>query len=142
MRNTASGLSVNEYDIGKVNELINALRAEAKLLLLFLRSIQTIEVYNIDQLGRHTLSFQVQVVDSCVSKLKQQRAAFLAALSSEHGTRGYNFTHVIEFTAKFDVSVYDANKGSSSTSHWLVANRVDPSNATVRQASVQQKMFP
>ena len=142
LRNAASGLSTNEYNIGKVNELINALRSEAKLLLLFLRSIHTIEVYNIDQQGRHTLSFQVKVTNSCVSKLKQQRAAFLAALSSEHGLRGYNFTRVIEFTAKFDVSVYDANTGSSSTSHWLVANRVDPSNATVRQASVQQKVFP
>ena len=48
LRTRASGLSENIYTVEKLNELIDALRSEAKLLLLFLRSIQTIEVYNID----------------------------------------------------------------------------------------------
>ena len=140
LRSAASSLSDNIYTIEKVNELISALKSEAKLLLLFLRSVHTIEVYNIDQQGRHTLSFQVKVADSCVQDLKIKRAAFLQDLASLHSTKQYNFSKVIKFTAKFDVCV--ENPPVVSTSHWLVANRIDTTNNTVRAASVQQKVFP
>ena len=142
LRNAASSLSENIYTIEKVNELINALRSEAKLLLLFLRSIHTIEVYNIDQQGRHSLSFQVKVVDSFIRELKNQRAAFLGKLTSLHASKKYNFSTVIKFSAKFDVFVFDSNTQSRSTSHWLVANRIDSTDAAVRAASVKQKVFP
>ena len=140
LRSAASSLSDNIYTVEKVNELISALKSEAKFLLLFLRSVHTIEVYNIDQQGRHTLSFQVKVADSCVQDLKIKRAAFLQDLASLHSTKQYNFSKVIKFTAKFDVCV--ENPPVVSTSHWLVANRIDTTNSMVRAASVQQKVFP
>ena len=140
LRSAASSLSDNIYTIEKVNKLISALKSEAKLLLLFLRSVHTIEVYNIDQQGRHTLSFQVKVADSCVQDLKRKRAAFLRELTSLHSVKQYNFSKVIKFTAKFDVCV--ENSCEVSTSHWFVANRIDTTNSMVRAASVQQKVFP
>ena len=141
-RNAASGLSGNIYTVKKVNELINALRSEAKLLLLFLRSVHTIEVYNIDQEGGHTLFFQTKVADSCIQEFKGKRAAFLEELTALHSSKQYNFSNVIKFTAKFAVSVFDANAQTNSCSHWLVANQVDSTNAKVRAASVKQKVFP
>ena len=142
LRNAASGLSANLYNIQKVNELIEALRSEAKLLLLFLRSVHTIEVYNIDNFGKSTLSFQTKIADAFVQGFKQKRTSFLQELKSCHASQQYNFSRVISFTCKFDVCVYDANTRQSTTSQWLVANRIDSTNVIVRAASVKQKVFP
>ena len=142
LRTTASDLSESVYTVEKVHELIDALKSEGKLLLLFLRSIHAIEVYNIDQQGMPTLSFQVKVEDSFIKDLKKQKADFLEELSFLHASNNYGFSTMIKFTAKFNVSVYDTNTQSHSTSHWLVSNRVDPSNDTVREASIKQKVFP
>ena len=142
LRNAVSKLSENIYSIQKVNVLINALKSEAKLLLLFLRSITTIEVYNINVHGQHTLSFQAKVSDAFVDELTRKRRSLLDNLRRIHISYQYNFSNIINFTAKFDVSVYDASTRQTLTSHWLVANQVGSSNSTVRGASVKQKVFP
>ena len=142
LRKVRSGLSENVYTLEKVNQLINALRSEAKLLLLFLRSIHTIEVYNIDQRGRQTLSFRTKIADASVEDIVQKRATLLEDLKSCHVFHPFKISKVIEFTAKFDVCVYDANTGQTTTSQWLVANQVGSTNATVGEASVKQKVFP
>ena len=142
LRSATSNLSDNVYTLQKVNELIDALRSEAKLLLLFLRSVHTIEVYNIDHRGNHTLTFQAKIADAFVADVKQKRATLLRELKSCHISYGYNFSSVLKFTAKFDVSVYDANTRLTSISHWLVANQVGSSSPTVRAAAVKQKVFP
>ena len=143
LRNTVSKLSENIYSIEKVNELIiNALKSEAKLLLLFLRSITTIEVYNINVHGQQTLSFQVKVSDAFMDELTRKRRSLMDNLRRIHISYQYNFSNIIKFTAKFDVSVYDASTRQTLTSHWLVANQVGSSNSKVREASVKQKIFP
>ena len=142
LRNTVSKLSENIYSIEKVNELFNALKSEAKLLLLFLRSIITIEVYNINEHGQHTLSFQVKVSDAFVDELTKKRRSLLDDLRCIHISDQYNFSNIIKFTAKFDVCVYDASTRQTLTNHWLVANQVGSSNSTVRKESVEHKVFP
>ena len=142
LRKTASGLSKNVYTVQKVNELIDALKSEAKLLLLFLRSVHTIQVYNIDSLGNAVLSFETKIAKASADDLAQKRDSFNGELKSCHKTHGYDFSHVISFTCKFDVYVYSATTDQTTTSQWLVSSRVDSSNAKVRAASVQQKVFP
>ena len=143
LRTRASGLSENIYTVEKLNELIDALRSEAKLLLLFLRSIQTIEVYNIDSRGRQSRTFQATIAESCLTSVSEKRRDLLTQLKSCHADVQYNFSSVIEFTAKFDISVYDRAVGNKPiTSHWVVANQVGSANAAVREASVKQKVFP
>ena len=142
LRTAPSQLSENNYNIQKVNQLINALRSEAKLLLLFLHSIHTIEVYNIDQHGNHTLSFRTKIADAFVPVVVQKRTALLKELKSYSGPQQYNIARPIKFTVKFDICVYDANTGQTTTSQWLVANHVGSTNATVRGASIKQKVFP
>ena len=142
LRIAPSNLSENNYNIQKVNQLINALRSEAKLLLLFLRSIHTIEVYNIDQHGNHSLSFRSKIADTFVPVVVQKRTALLKELKSYSGPQQYNIARPIKFTVKFDICVYDANTGQTTTSQWLVANQVGSTNATVRGASIKQKVFP
>ena len=140
LRKAASGLSNNIYTIKKVNELIQALRVESKYLLLFLRSVHTIEVYDIDHDGRSKLSFRTKIEGEFVQGFSKKRSEFLDRLKSHYYSQKYAFSDVISFTYKFDVCVYDG--GKRTTSHWLVANRVDSTNAAVRAASIKQKVFP
>ena len=125
-----------------MNELIDALRSEAKLLLLFLRSVHTIEVYDIDQYGGHNLSFQAKITDNSVAEVKQKRSSLIRDLKSYHASYQYNFSAVLSFTANFGVAVYDASTHQTITSHWLVANQVGSTNPSVRKASVKQMVFP
>ena len=120
------------YTISKVNELVNALKSEAKLLLLFLRSVHTIEVYSIDQYNNKQLSFQSKISGESVGDITQKRKSLLSELKSCYSSQQFNFTRVFEFTAKFDICVYDASNRQTTTSHWLVANQVGSSNLTVR----------
>ena len=142
LRTEPSGLSKNMYTISKVNELVNALKSEAKLLLLFLRSVHTIEVYIIDQYNNKQLTFQSKISGESVGDITQKRKSLLSELKSYYSSQQFNFTRVFEFTAKFDIYVYDASNRQTTTSHWLIANQVGSSNLTVRNASVQQKVFP
>ena len=140
LRFAASSLSKNVFTLQKVDELINAMKSEAKLLLLFLRSVHTIEVYNIDHSGVHTLSFQTKIADAFVADVIQKRTSFLTTLKSCHLSQEYNFSGVIEFIVKLDVSVYNAEQ--TSTSHWLIANRVSSNCDVVRVHSEYLKAFP
>jgi len=72
LRNARSNLSKNLYTIQKMRELLDALKEEAKFLLLFLRSVQEIEVYEISQHGQHTLSFKVVVQERGVIGRKRK----------------------------------------------------------------------
>ena len=72
LRNTASGLSENLYTIQKLRDVLVAIREEAKFLLLFLRSVQEINVYEISQHGQCTLSFQVELREKEVIGRKQK----------------------------------------------------------------------
>ena len=142
LRIEPSGLSKNVYTISKVNELVNALKSEAKLLLLFLRSVHTIKVYSINQYNNKQLSFQSKISGESVGDITQKRKSLLGELKSCYSSQQFNFTRVFEFTAKFDICVYDASNRQTTTSHWLVANQVGSSDSGVRNASVQQKVFP
>ena len=99
-------------------------------------------MYSIDNHGKSSLSFLTKIADNFVQGFTQKRDSFLRELKSYHASHQYNFSKVISFTYKFDVCVYDANTGQTTTSHWLVANQVDSTNAKVRAASINQEVFP
>ena len=144
LRRKPSKLSDTLYTVPKVNKLVNALVSEAKFLLLFLRSVHTVQVYNIAENGTKSLSFETKIVDT--TDISQKRATLLSQLKSCHCIDEYNISRVIKFTAEFDVSVYNGNASTAdqqhTTSHWIVANQVGSADDTVRKASVQQMVFP
>ena len=140
LRTEESNLSKNIYTIEKIDKLISALKSEAKLLLLFLRSVTSIEVYNIAQDGKQTPLFQTMIANT---DLKRKRKSLLYDLKCIHKTQQYNFSNVLKFTATFDIDVcvYGADT-KLPTSRWLVVNQVGSSSSKVREASDKQKVFP
>jgi len=72
LRTKVSGLSDKIKTLEDMKDLVDALKSEAKVLLLFLRSVSTIEVYDIDNHGGQTLSFQVTVTDSSINEFRHE----------------------------------------------------------------------
>ena len=140
LRRKPSELSENVYTVKKVNKLIEALRSEAKLLLLFLRYVHTVEVYNIDEDGIITLSFQTKVANA--EKLHRQRMSFIHSVKQAHGSHPSSCSKKISSFSKFDVRVKKKSTEEPVTNTWLVVNMVDSTNSEVRDKSIEVDVFP
>ena len=144
LRTQASGLSDNTYDTRKLLELLDALREEAKYLLLFLKSVYKIEVVQISRHGRHSTSFCVEIARASFDAVKAKRDSFMRQLRQAYAMQPYKISNVISFTVKFSVVVTDNNsrKNQASTSNWLLANCVGSADPAVQAAAAKQRTFP
>ena len=143
LRSSPSELSESIYTLKRLEELIDALRGEANLLLPFLRSVDTIEVHRISPDGIFSLIFKVQIAESCKVSLRSNRQQFLEQLKAAHSTQSYGISKPIEFIADFHVEVTGRRTLSqSSSTHFLVAAIVGSSSSPVCEAAKKQKVFP
>ena len=144
LRTEASGLSDNTYNTQRLTELLDALREEAKYLLLFLKSVCKIEVVHISQDGQHKTSFCVEIAPSDYANVSFKRDLLLKDLTLAHKRHPYQINNVISFTAEFSVAVTDNNsrKNQAGTSRWLVTNYVGSADPKVQAAAEKQCTFP
>ena len=143
LRTTPSELSENIYSLERLEELIDALRGEANLLLPFLRSVDTIEVHRISPDGIFSLIFKVQIAESCKTSLKSKRQNLLEQLKAAHSSQSYSISNPIDFVADFHVEVTDhCTMNQSGSTHFLVAATVGSTSSSVCDAAMKQKVFP
>ena len=140
LRTAPSQLSENVYDTDKVQQLLTALKKEAKYLLLFLKSINRIEVITISKRGQHTHSFQVAIDSVSVPMLNQERRKLLDQLHSAHETYSCQVRESINFVASFDVVITDRSR--ESRSQWLVTTSVGTEDAKVLSTADKLHIFP
>ena len=139
LRKEASVLSRNIYTVDKVKKLLDALRKEAKYLLLFLKSVTKIEVVYIDSVFKeYKPSFSVSIDSRCLLEVNQRRSALLAQL---HKTNSCRVTNSTPFTVDFKVTVNNS-LGRSDTSHWVVSTHVGSRNQEVLDIADELKIFP
>ena len=146
LRVEKSGLSDNLYTPESLSELIDELKDEAKFLLLFLRCVNKVEVYQISPLERnkYELCFQVQVAPKDQHVLTLQRTNFKEKLEKQHTSNSFKISTPITSVQKFDV-VATEKRGSltvSQTVSWLVANQVGSSDVKTLKAAKVQHVFP
>ena len=143
LREAPSDLSENCYTVQKLHDLLVALREEAKFLLLFLRSVQEIEVYEISEYGQQNLSFQVAIHEK--DNICRKREHFmdkLKAASAQAVPLPYCITRPIDLVTDFHVQVTDQFQHTTTVSHWLVANQVGSQTQTVLDTAAKQHVFP
>ena len=138
LRDTPSELSENVYTVSKLHELLTALKEEAKFLLLFLRSIDTIEVFELPQHGGQQQLFRVEIAEK--EQTYRHRKHFMDQLKSAHESQSYSVSKHINVVTNFHVAVTDG--GHTTRSHWLVANQVGSPSSKVHTAAVKQHVFP
>ena len=149
LRNTPSDLSENLYTIQKLQDLLVAIREEAKFLLLFLRSVQEIEVYEISQKGKQMFiqrTFQVAIQEKdAIARKRKDFMVKLQAASAQARPPPYCITSSVELVTDFHVKVTDHSSHTTTVSHWLVANQVGPQNQSEQSAldsAAKQHVFP
>ena len=143
LRKAPSDISKNCYTVQKLHDLLVALREEAKFLLLFLRSVQEIEVYEISDCWQQNLSFQVVICEKDV--ICHKREHFLSELklaSVQAGSLPYCVTRSIHLVAHFHVQVTDQFQHTATVTHWLVANQVGSQTRNVLDTAAKQHVFP
>ena len=142
LRTVPSGLSENIYSTKKAEELIDALREDAKLLLLFLRSVYSIEVYSISVNGEQSLLFKTCIADNFKTEVEIKRNQFKTKLEEGYARESYKVSSMISYTNKFQVEVTDSVASHFSKHNWLVVNQVGSQVCEVLEASPQQSAFP
>ena len=92
LRKEPSKLSDSKYSIEKLRELTDALKSDAKFLLLFLRSVERIEVHEIQQNGSQEQVFCVTIQESDRVRVHQLRQQLTSQLKFAHERQPYMIT--------------------------------------------------
>ena len=128
----------NVYTVGKLREMLTALRKESRVILLFLRSVTVVKVHEISKEGYCT---DVLAISGIMERSQlEQRLRFL---KSDFETCSYEIEHPIKCTIRFQVKVEDFSEPlNSSESEWLVASLVASPNQEVRHVAEALKALP
>ena len=137
------GVSSHLYDIAKLHVLLSALREEAKCILLFLRSVRTIKVFEIAQNGMHSNVLEVSIHETSGDQLCLKRLQFKESLKKLFEKQSYSITQQLDEVVHVQVNVQDyVDSSNSSQSEWLVGNRVGSQIEEVKQLAEHLRVFP
>ena len=100
LRTVPSELSENVYSIPQLRQLLEALKEEAKFLLLFLRSVDNIEVYEKRKHGT-SLLFKVSIQER--DMVHSKRMSFMDQLKALHATQSYSISQNHKLLAAFHI---------------------------------------
>ena len=141
LRLRASNLSEKCYDIGRLKELLDALKDEAECLLIFLRSVVVVQVIEISECGDHSTLFEVSINVSERDSVTEKRQSFLELLKNCN-PKTRKSTYKICYEARFHVTSEDKITGESLDKHWLVTTTVGSDDPQDLQAASKQKVLP
>ena len=131
------------YDIGKLHILLTALKQEAKFILLFLRSVTKVKIYEISENGSHNCLFEVDIQEVSHDKLEENRKQFQQQLRSSSKKQIYSITPPIELVVHVQVHVSDhQHSENNSQSKFLVASRVGSQSKEVHDTAEALKVLP
>ena len=138
LRNTPSELSEDIYTVEKLQELTGTLKREAKFLLVFLRSVDVIEIFEIGKNGKQRQVFRAAVAER--DKVYKERRGFKDKLKSAITGNPYNISQNICLMLDFHVIT---TEGMSTTRcHWIAASQVGSSTREVLAAATKQHVLP
>ena len=141
LRNKPSKLSKDLYTISKLQVLLESLKAEAKYILLFLRSVCSIEVIEISVHNTLKSVFKVSVdTDTYIQHITQQQQ-LLSDVQSTFTIDSLSSVHkVIKSSDHFNIEVHDDS--SHSKHEWIVVNQVGSEDTEVMQLAENHHVLP
>ena len=140
LRKKPSKLSNSICTILDIKQLLEALKTEAKYLLLFLRSVCSIEIIEVSEFGKET-SFKVSISPRDALKHQRQQQSLVNQVEATFtGSSPYLVKQIIQEKSQFSIEIQD---GESITKHdWLVVHRVGSENDEVLALAKQQHVLP
>ena len=141
LRNEPSKLSKELYTISKLQVLLESLKAEAKYILLFLRSVCSIEVIEISVHNTLMSVFKVSVdTDTYIQHITQQQQLLSDVQSTFTITSLSSVRKVIKSSDHFNIEVNDDS--SHSKHEWIVVNQVGSEDTEVMQLAEKHHVLP
>ncbi|XP_019851646.1 PREDICTED: sacsin-like [Amphimedon queenslandica] len=144
LRNKPSKIWSEIYDISKLESLLSSLKQEAKYLLLFLRSVCSIEVLKINARGAISSIFNVSISQEHRSLHIQNQQKILRAIedltSKTSSLTLYGQMHIE--SSHFKVAVKDNETRSHIKHEFLVVHQVGSNNQKVWQLAEKQNVLP
>ena len=136
-------VSTHTYDVNKLRALLLALREEAKCILLFLRSVRKVEVFEISQSGQLTNLLKVSICETSSDQLGSKRLRFQQNLKMLFEAQSFGIREKLSQVVRVQVDVHDYQESQySSTSKWLVANQVGSQSEEIKKLANALKVFP
>ena len=135
-------VSSHTYDINKLRELLTALREEAKCILLFLRSVRSVEVFEISDSGKHFNILKVSISETSIDRLAQKRSDFQVNLKRLFQAHSFGIRESLTQFVHVQVDITDSQRSTTGSSKWLVANQVGSQSDEVRKIAKELKAFP
>ena len=139
LRNRESDLSSDTYTIKKLHSLLHTLKEEAQYLLVFLRSVCSIEICKITESNETMSLFKVSVRDYH-SRLSQQKQVISRVESTFTGQSQYSVRDIIKDVSRFNIEIVDG--GNVSNYNWLVVNQIGSNVNDVMQLAEKQHILP
>ena len=141
LRSRESKLSSAMYNIDKLHNLLDTLKDEAQYLLVFLRSVCSIEICKITESNETLSLFKVSVSQrDYQARLSQQQRLVEKVEVTFIGQSQYSVRKVIKDTSHFNIEKVDG--GICSAHEWLVVNQVGSDNDEVMNLAEKQHILP
>ncbi len=143
LREKPNNMSKKTWTPKEMRKLILVFKEEADILLLFLRSVECVKVYEIDENGSHSLMFEVNIAEDSLKDLCQKKDDFKSRLGDAFGKcRDYGIQRPVYFTAEINVCVKSGEGTTTGNSEWLVSNWVGSKDHEVQEAAKNECIFP
>ena len=139
LRNEPSELSDKLYTTTKLKSILKALKDDASILLLFLRYIERIEVFNINAGGFVTKLFSVETDKVTERVRKHLKDVFFKQVKQFHSLAGTTLPFV---QYEVTISVHDSELATHDNHQWIVANWVGSEDEEILEASQRVCSLP
>ena len=141
LRNQPTKLSEELFTIPKLQVLLESLKAEARYILLFLRSVCSIEVIEISIHNTLKSVFKVSVdTDTYIQHITQQKKLLSDVQSTFTIDSLSSVRKVIASSNHFNIEVHDDS--SHSKHEWIVVNQVGSEDTEVMQLAEKHHVLP
>ena len=137
LRNEPSDLSTKNYTAEKVRQLFHALEKEASVILLFLKNIEEIALFETDQSNTTKQVFIVKLSDRCRQEIGQKKKSLLKQIKllSERSVSNTNISLTLEIEEC-------SAKGVVLTHKWLVYHQIDARDSNLQRLSSELGLLP
>ena len=134
LRKWPSKISVKPYTAAKIYNLFESFMAEAPVILLFLKNVETISIYENTWKEREKKLFTVQIKEEVRNAIRAVKKEFIQA-ATDFLSRPYEVTYEIALEVDRPGKYHDEFK-------FLVLNRADHENMKLAELSSYLRMAP
>ena len=134
MRKWPSKISIKPYTAGKINCLFESFMQEAPVILLFLKNVETISIYETSWTEREKKIFTVQIKEELRVAIREVKQDFIDA-ATEFLTRPYEMSYETIIEIDRPDKYHDEFK-------FMVLNRVGHESMRLAELSSSLRMLP